>query len=110
MSDHSVVTAEVNIKQRQKRTTPRKVYIFKKMNLENLKNRTSAFQQEFLQDVDSRSPNENWKYLKANTDDMLKENVPQKTIRERWDVPYMTPEIKKLIRKKKRVYNTIKNS
>ena len=78
------------------------------MNLENLKNRTSAFQQEFLQDVDSRSPNENWKFLKANIDDMLKENVPQKTIRERWDVPYMTPEIERLIRKKKRVYNTMK--
>jgi len=39
---------------------------------------------------------------------MVKENVPQKTAKKRWDVPYITPEIKKLIRKKKRVYNTLK--
>ena len=30
---------------------------------------------------------------------MLKNNVPSETIKDKWDVPWMTSSIKKLIRK-----------
>ena len=45
-----------------------------------------------------------WLQLKTKVNDMLQKYVPQKTLRQKWDVPWMTPEIKRLIRKKHRVY------
>ena len=35
-------------------------------------------------------------------------NFAKKTIKDKWDVPWMTSSIKKLIRKKQRAYNTSK--
>ena len=55
------------------------------------------------------STNENWTLLKAKIDELLISHVPEKVIRQRWDVPLMTQPIRKLISKKKLVYNPHKH-
>ena len=40
----------------------------------------------------------------------IKKHIPQKTLGTRKDVPWMTPEIKRKIRKKQRLYNRQKNT
>ena len=109
MSDHSVVTAEISVNPRpNKKKNPRKVFVFKKMDIHKLKDAAREFKQRFVDDIDSRSTNESWEDFKSTVNKMLENNVPSKTIKDKWDVPWMTSSIKKLIRKKQRAYNTSK--
>ena len=59
--------------------------------------------------VFNNSTNENWTLLKSKVDNLLTSHVPQKIIKQRWDVPWMTPSIRRLIRKNKRMYNAYKS-
>ncbi|XP_072014916.1 uncharacterized protein [Amphiura filiformis] len=109
MSDHSVVTAEVNVNPRPNKKPPRKVFLFRKMNVTQMKLDAVAFKDQYLsQSVDVNHIDVNWETFKTNVTEMITDNVPAKTIKDKWDVPWMTPGIKKLIRKKHRVYNITK--
>ena len=48
---------------------------------------------------------ENWTNFKVTLIEAMKKHIPQKKISSRWNVPWITTEIKKLIRKKRRAYN-----
>ena len=78
------------------------------MDIHKLKNEAREFKQRFVDDIDSRSTNESWEDFKSSVNNMLENNVPSKTIKDKWDAPWMTSSIKKLIRKKLRAYNTSK--
>ncbi|XP_072039179.1 uncharacterized protein [Amphiura filiformis] len=112
MSDHSVVTGVVNVKAKVNKHPPRKVYLFRKMNVEEMKKESKAFQENVIQKNElGNNPNlasASWNDFKTKVNDMVQKHVPQKTIRQKWDVPWMTPEIKRLIRKKTRVYKVYK--
>jgi hypothetical protein len=109
MSDHRVVTAEVNVKPRPHKKPPRKVYLFKKMNVAQMKQDALNLREQYLsQSVESTHINVNWETFKSKVTNIISDNVPVKTIRDKWDVPWMTPSIKRLIRKKHRVYKISK--
>jgi hypothetical protein len=36
--------------------------------------------------------------------------VPSKTLRQKQDIPWLTPEIKRLIRKRERIYKKLKST
>ena len=48
---------------------------------------------------------ENWANFKVTLIEAMKKHIPQKKISSRWNLPWITTEIKKLIRKKRRAYN-----
>ena len=109
MSDHCVVTAEVNVKPRGYKKPPRKVYMFKKMNVTQMKKDALEFKDQYLnQTSDSNHIEVNWNTFKTNVTEILSDNDPTKTIKDKWDVPWMNTSIKKLIRKKQRAYNVTK--
>jgi hypothetical protein len=112
MSDHSVVTATVNIRARLNKKPPRKIFLFRKMNEEGIREDASKFHDSFFESTDraKHSASENWVLLKLKINDMLEAHVPQNIIKQRWDVPWMTTPIRRLIRKKKRVYNAYKRN
>ena len=108
MSDHSVVTAVISVNPKSKPKRPRKVFLFKKMDLNKMKKEASRFRDDFISERSAlNSTNELWNEFTNKVNDLLHENVPMKLIREKWDVPWMTGSIKKLIRKKHRVYKTM---
>ncbi|XP_072041432.1 uncharacterized protein [Amphiura filiformis] len=112
MSDHSVVTATVNIKAKLSRKHPRKFFIFRKMNVEGIKNDAKVFQDSFLQSAseNTRPASDNWVLFKSHINELLTTHVPQTVVKQRWDVPWTTQPIRRLIRKKKRVYNAYKSN
>ncbi|XP_072044150.1 uncharacterized protein [Amphiura filiformis] len=107
MSDHRIVIAVINVKAKRITKPPRKVFVYTKMNKEGFKNDALAFQKVILTS-NERSTSENWSHFTNEIGGMVEKHVPQKNIRERWDVPWLSPEIKRLIRKKQRVYNAFK--
>ena len=105
MSDHSIVTAVINVKAKRNIQPLRKVFVYKKMNTNGLRSDMPDLQQTFLVN-NERSANENTDQINQ----MVVQYVPQKTIKPRWDFPWLTPSMKRLIRKKQRVYNAYKNT
>ncbi len=104
MSDHCIVTANINVTAKLCKK-PRKLFIFKKMDKEAIKKDAISFQDKFFQiSIITETVNESWVQLKSKIFELLSAHVPQKTIRQWWDVPWMTQPIRRLIRKKKRVY------
>ena len=82
------------------------------MNKDGIKEDALAFHDSFCESADhtKRSASENWTLVKSKITDMLEAHVPQKMVKQRWDVPWMTTPIRRLIRKKKRIYNAYKRN
>jgi hypothetical protein len=53
---------------------------------------------------------ENWKHFKEAIETCIEKHIPKKKIGKHHDVPWMTTDIKRLIRKKQRLYNKSKKS
>ena len=69
------------------------------------------FGAKFLsEDPFKRSVNDNWDLFKENKVNSMKKNIPQKKVSSRWNLPWMTPEIKRLCRKKKRAWDAGKRN
>ena len=51
-----------------------------------------------------------WDTFKENMVDSNNKHIPKKTTSKRWHLPYITKEIKSLIRSKKKLYNKVKKS
>ena len=52
-----------------------------------------------------RSVDENYQVFKISINDSIRNHIPQKNISGRWNVPWLTTSIKRLTRKKQRLYN-----
>jgi hypothetical protein len=53
---------------------------------------------------------ENWKQFKEAIETCIEKHIPKKKIGKHHDVPWMTTDIKRRIRKKQRLYNKSKKS
>ena len=110
MSDHNMVSVELNISAKFSRKKPRIVYMFKRANYGAIKDELSRFFPSFIQNLDARSTNDNWVALKEKIMFCISRHIPSKKLGSWSNTPWMTREIKRQINKKKRLYNKAKSS
>ena len=111
MSDHNCVITDINLKVKHCTKPPRTVYRFSKGDMDAVKrDLETEFERFTKSDLSSKSVEENWNEFKTTLMSSIKKHIPQKTLGTRKDVPWMTPEIKRKIRKKQRLYNRQKNT
>ena len=66
----------------------------------------ASFRDQYLQsNHSSNSAEENWNEFKNALFKSMDNHIPKKTIKGKVGVPWMTNEVKRLIKKKKRLYN-----
>ena len=106
ISDLCAVTYNVNLTVKRQTKQDRYVYQYGKGDLEGVKRDLRAFKDDFLSKESLKRPvNDNWNLLKGALVSSIKKNIPQKKITSRWNLPWMTTEIKRLCRKKKRAWD-----
>ena len=108
MIDHCAVTYNVNLAVKRQRKPDRYVYQYRKGDLEGVKRDLGEFKEKFLSnDPLGRPVDDNSNLCKDALSSSIKRNIPQKKIPSRWNLPWMTPEIKRLhvCRKKKRAWD-----
>ena len=110
VSDHDVVVADSDIGARFTRKVPRKIHLYSKADWNKLRTKTSEFQEEFLKCYSDSSVDENYKKLEKHVNQIIDDHVPSKTTTSRFNVPWMTPTIKRMCRKKQRLYNKAKRT
>ena len=84
---------------------------FNKADWTSLHEKVASMSNDYLQlnETSSRSVHENWNYFHKNLMQAVEAHIPSKYISNSKKLPWMTPELNRLIKKKQRLYNKAKN-
>ena len=94
------------IQKKRQRKPDRYVYQYKQGDIGGVKDDMKEYSDKFLKsNPQNNTVEENWTNFKVTLIEAMKKHIPQKKISSRWNLPWITTEINKLIRKKRRAYN-----
>ena len=110
LGDHDVVSAEALLKPTLHKQKPRKVFIFSKADWPTLKAKMKLYQQSFLSNHYGQTVEQLWTDFTTTLDKLVQECIPAKLIRGKSSLPWITQEIKRLIRKRDSLYRKFKRS
>ena len=110
LGDHDVVLAEGLIKPVFQKQKPRKVHLFAKADWEKLKSIMKDFQSKFLSSHAGKSVEELWTSFADALEAGMQECIPMKLLSCKGSLPWITQEIKRLIRKRDKLYTACKAS
>nr|XP_054769536.1 uncharacterized protein LOC129277373 [Lytechinus pictus] len=107
ISDHdSVVQIDFTGTVKHKKSKAHRVYNYKKANFDKIRTELWSFSEEFfINSPGTKSVNLNWESLKCKLTYLKEKYIPSKMSSTRFNLPYITREIKSKIRQKHRVYN-----
>ena len=108
--DHDVVSAEALLKPTLHKQKPCKVFIFSKADWPTLKAKMKLYQQSFLSNHYGQTVEQLWTDFTTTLDKLVQECIPAKLIRGKSSLPWITQEIKRLIRKRDSLYRKFKRS
>ena len=111
ISDRSAVSFDLNMTVKINKKRPRSVYKFNKNNFNEVRMDASELSKTFFaRNPTDHSVEDNWQFLKAGLIEILDKQVPEKKLGTWSDTPWITTDLKRLLRKKKRLYNIYKNT
>lgn len=108
-SDHDIVHHELNIKRGRPLQVKRKIRSYKNADWANFKNDLDQFSVKFIQQ-NHTDPNTSWNCFKDEFNRLTNKYIPSRLSKSRQDLPWVTHEIVKLIRKRDKLYKKIKRS
>ena len=76
--DHGAITVTVNQNARVNHKPPRKVYQFKKADMNQVRDKCKQFCEYYTSQAQSHSASENWNTLNNVFDQVIEENIRQK--------------------------------
>ena len=108
ISDHDgVIIVDTHLKAVLNKKPRRPIPLWSKANWDDLKQQTEKFSTEFTASCNAKSVQENWDSF-SNHIKSMQEKIPSKLSSTRYNLPWLTADIKRLCRKKRRVYNKAK--
>ena len=112
LSDHDIVSGTLKVVIPPIKKPKRKVYRYQKGDYESMRKDTLKFAKEkyFNGHSDTRSVQENFSLITSFIQDSSDKHIPSKTSRSVSSVPWITPEIRRKIRKKNETHAKAKSS
>ncbi|XP_071144075.1 uncharacterized protein [Mytilus edulis] len=109
LSDHEIVFTEVNLNPRKSIQKPRIIPLYRKANWENMKLDLNKLHQDItLMNEQKAGVNKLWTHFQTKLEESIGNNVPKKTARKKDSSPWITSDIKRLIRKRDRWFKRMK--
>jgi len=110
ISDHDgIIMVDLSLKAQINKKTSRSIPLWAKANWDLLKEKASSLTSEFLIDCNSRDIYENWKLFEKYIKELMN-MIPSKRTSTRYNLPWLTNEVKRKCRKKRRLYRKAKKS
>ena len=109
MSDHLAVKTNLNIKINRTKKATRKAYNIKQADNTKIETALSPFYEEFSK-ISEISVEDQLTKFKGGIFKIINKYIPTKTLKNKLDVPWMTTEIKRLIKKRQRLFKIHKKS
>ena len=112
LSDHDIVSGTLKMFIPPIKKPRRKVYLYQKGDYESMRKDTLEFAKEkyFNGHSDTRSVQENFDLLTSFIQDSADKHIPSKTSRSVSSIPWITPEIRRKIRRKNKTHAKAKNT
>ena len=83
--------------------------MYKRANFQAISDDLNSLKDELYSDTDPNTPIENiWNSFKTRLRNAMDKHIPKKSLSSWTDVPWLSPKIKQMIRKKKRLYRKAK--
>ena len=100
-ADHDIVLVEYDIKAKRVRQSPRKVFLYKRADMQGLKDHMRVFAYRFMsQDFTHISVNDMWIEFKTVFLKAVDKFIPSKMTKGKLGYPWIDARIKALVRKK----------
>ena len=112
LSDHDIISGTLKIFIRPIKKPRRKVYLYQKGDYESMRKDTLEFAKKkyFNGHSDTRSVQENFDLLTSFIQDSADKHIPSKTSRSVSSIPWITPEIRRKIRRKNKTHAKAKKT
>ena len=112
LSDHDIVSGTLKIFILPIKKPRRKVYLYQKGDYESMRKDTLEFAKDkyFNGHSDTRSGQENFDLLTSFIQDSADKHIPSKTSRSVSSTPWITPEIRRKIRRKNKTHAKAKKT
>lgn len=107
LSDYDAVLATFQIPNPMIKKAPQTIYLYKLADWDTIRDKLWNLSHTYfeLNRSSSRNLEENWTFFIENFQQIIKDHTPTKTLSTRTYLPWMSNTLKRLIRKKQRVYN-----
>ena len=110
-ADHDIVLVEYDIKSKRVRQTPRKIYLYKRADMDGLKSHLGQYRDNILnQDLDNISTNDLWTDFKTEIIKAMDTFVPSKMTKSRVGHPWINTDIKKLLKRREKLFRRSRRS
>ena len=109
LSDHDIIIANVSVTPKMKRQKPRSVPLFRKANWDGYKSFMREKSLYILANFQESTVEEIWHALKTALNSGMETYIPSKNIRAKCSLPWITQEIRRLIRKRDKLYQKQKS-
>ena len=112
ISDHSMVVTDSYSKPYYNKQKPRKVFLYAKANWDKIKDEMLKMSATLLDKFNEGNSQvqELWEYFKNSVNSVMEENIPSKTFRNNNSLPWFDKKLKRLVRRKTRLYNQAKKT
>ena len=109
-SDHDIIYAEINVWPNRVCTPHRKVFVFRKADWDGIKRKLKALFEKMQENSKQPPVNELWNTFKITLLDGMREFIPQKMTKSKHCLPWVTLNIRKLMRSKRRLHTKLKKT
>jgi hypothetical protein len=111
ISDHDAVIVDTCLRPSINKKVRRKIFKYTDENLDAVKQDLLSYSVQFLDSLpDSRSVEENWNHFKSHLNKIIEKHVPSKFTSSRYSLPWLDSSLRRLIKRKNRLYRKIKKS
>ena len=110
LSDHEIVCADCNIKARITKKPPRKIHLWSKADWQSLRTKLCEFRDDFISSCHLRSVEENYSKFKNEIESLMTKYIPSKMTSTRFNMPWFNNTIKRMCKKKQRLFNKAKRT
>ena len=109
-SDHDAVIVDLTNLRTSYNKHERKIYLYNRANWDVVRDEISVVSDMYfnLNENSTRTVEQNWNFFHENILSIVDKNIPAKNITASNRLPWMTSELKRMIKRKQRLYNRAK--
>lgn len=109
-SDHDIIFSEINFKMPNTNQIPHKVVIYKKANWKEIEKDLNNTYKHLKENQTNMTIDELWSKFKNDTLETIDKHIPKKTLGKKSKLPWLNRDLKRLIKKKNKLYNKKKKN
>ena len=100
-ADHDIVYVEYDIKAKHIQQAPRKIYLYKRADMDGLRDHLAHYRDSFLSyDHSHMSVNDMWVSFKSEIIAAIERFIPSKMTKTKYSSPWIDSSIKRLIKRR----------